>query len=370
MEKIKILIVEDEGVLAKGLENRLKKLDYEAVGIASTGEEAIRQAQAKLPDLVLMDIKLKGEMDGIAAAQRIREHQDIPVIYLTAYNDRETLQRAKITEPYGYISKPVQERELHCNIEIALFKHKMEAEILKTRKLEAFSIFAEGIAHDFNNLLQIINGYIDVAMTRCDVADKICAEPLKKAEENLKQAGDLARKFLTVFKGKPISKKNIELHTHIANVIGKTPLPRNIEISYDFADSVKRASLNADEALLEEMFYHLLLNAIEAMADKERGAIKITSKEVELQSDNGFKLQEGRYVKISIKDEGRGIPRSIIGKVFDPYFSTKDNPTQKGLGLGLTACYSISRHHGGHIEVTSEEGKGTTVDVYLPALII
>lgn len=368
MEKTRILIVEDEGVLAKGLENRLKKLDYEAVGIAATGEEAIRQAQEKLPELVLMDIKLKGEMDGIAAAQKIREYNDIPVIYLTAYNDRETLQRAKITEPYGYISKPVQERELHCNIEIAIFKHKAEAEILKTRKLAAFSIFAEGIAHDFNNLLQIINGYIDVAMTRCDISNKICSEPLKKAIENLKQAGDLARKFLTIFKGKPISKKNIELHGHIANIIGKAPLPGNIEISYDFADSVKRASINADEALLEEMFYHLLLNAIEAMADKERGAIRITSEEIDLPGDNGFKLQKGRYVRISIRDEGRGIPKNNIGKVFDPYFSTKDNPTKKGLGLGLTACYSISRNHGGHIELASEEGKGTTVDVYLPIL--
>ncbi|MBU4420281.1 MAG: response regulator, partial [Proteobacteria bacterium] len=134
MPNSKILIVEDEGVIAKDIKNILSFLGYSVIAVASSGEEAIEKAKEMHPDLVLMDIVLEGDMDGVKAAEQIRDSFDIPVIYLTAYSDNTTLQRAKITEPYGYILKPFQERELYTTIEMALYKHQVEKKLKESEE--------------------------------------------------------------------------------------------------------------------------------------------------------------------------------------------------------------------------------------------
>ena len=126
MNYAQILIVEDEVFIATGLQSKLEHFGYTVCGIASSGEEAIEKAIESHPDLVLMDIVLKGEMDGIEAARRIRDQFQIPVIYLTAYGDDKILDRAKTTEPFGYLLKPFNERELQISIEICLYKHNLE----------------------------------------------------------------------------------------------------------------------------------------------------------------------------------------------------------------------------------------------------
>jgi len=122
----KILVVEDESIVAMDIKKRLMRLGYDVPSIALAGEEAVEKAAKICPDLVLMDIMLKGEMDGIEAARQIHERLDIPIVYLTAFSDEDTLQRAKITGPFGYIIKPFEDRELHVALDIALYKHKME----------------------------------------------------------------------------------------------------------------------------------------------------------------------------------------------------------------------------------------------------
>lgn len=124
-----ILVVEDEFIVAEHIRRVLQNLGYSVCSMASSGKKAILEAEEKRPDLVLMDIVLQGEMDGIETASQIRSRFDIPVLYLTAFSDEKILGRAKITEPYGYIIKPFTERELHINIEIALYKHKIEKEL-------------------------------------------------------------------------------------------------------------------------------------------------------------------------------------------------------------------------------------------------
>ena len=126
MDKVRILIVENERIVSMDMQRRLKNLNYDVVGAAVSGEEAIQKAEAYRPDLVLMDIMLDGKLDGIQAAEVIRGRLHIPVIYVTAYGDGPTLERAKVTEPFGYILKPFEERELHGHIEIALYKHRIE----------------------------------------------------------------------------------------------------------------------------------------------------------------------------------------------------------------------------------------------------
>lgn len=129
MTPARILVVEDERLAAEEICHSLRGLGYDVVGTAASGEEAIRRAAEALPDLVLMDIVLRGDVDGVRTAENIKAHLDIPVVYLSAHSDESTLRRAKITEPYGYILKPFEPRELHINIEIALYKHHMEKKL-------------------------------------------------------------------------------------------------------------------------------------------------------------------------------------------------------------------------------------------------
>lgn len=126
MNKPQILVVEDEKIVALEIQDRLISIGYEVPALVSTGSDAVRFAETLRPHLILMDIELKGQMDGITAAAEIRERLNIPVIFLTAYVDSETLNRAKKTEPYGYLLKPFDERELHTTIEMALYKSDME----------------------------------------------------------------------------------------------------------------------------------------------------------------------------------------------------------------------------------------------------
>ena len=126
MAEGRILIVEDEHIVAMGIKRMLKSLGYTVTGVASSGEDAISKAESTFPDVVLMDIMLKGDMDGVEAAKEIRERFDVPVVYLTAYSDNNILERAKKTEPFGYIIKPFDEKDLYSSIEVALHRYRKE----------------------------------------------------------------------------------------------------------------------------------------------------------------------------------------------------------------------------------------------------
>jgi diguanylate cyclase (GGDEF)-like protein/PAS domain S-box-containing protein len=141
-KKVRILVVEDEAIVALDLTSRLKMIGYDVVGTAATGADAIAKAVKLSPDLMLMDIILKGDMDGIQASEAIRSKLGIPIIFLTACADDATLERAKITEPFGYLLKPFEERELHSHIEIALYKHKMEKKLRESE--ERYSLATKG----------------------------------------------------------------------------------------------------------------------------------------------------------------------------------------------------------------------------------
>lgn len=129
MAPLKILIVEDESIIVRDIQNSLVNLGYSVVAMVSTGEDAIKAAESKTPDIILMDIVLRGEMDGIDTANTIRTRFNIPVIYCTAYADDKMLERAKITDSFGYLIKPFEDRELNITIEMAIYKHKMQTKL-------------------------------------------------------------------------------------------------------------------------------------------------------------------------------------------------------------------------------------------------
>lgn len=148
MSKINVLVVEDESIVSKDIQHSLKKLGYNVVGAASNGAKALELVASEKPDIVLMDIMLKGDTNGIETAEEVRKSFKIPVIFLTAYADESTLSKAKITEPYGYIIKPFKEIDLHTSIEMALYKHGREKEVVKERDL-LYSLVENKGANDF-----------------------------------------------------------------------------------------------------------------------------------------------------------------------------------------------------------------------------
>jgi two-component system, response regulator PdtaR len=194
----KILVVEDERITAEDIKSGLECAGYNVPALVSSGEDAIEKAGKLKPDLVLMDIKLKGKMDGIEAAEQIKYLYNIPVIYLTAYSDEYTVQRAKITEPSGYIikeetgllRKPFEESELHTAIEITLHRHKMEkdhdillSEMVKNINDAVIATNADGRIKLMNSLAESLTGW-----ELNDAMDKELKEvftPLKSLKKSL-----------------------------------------------------------------------------------------------------------------------------------------------------------------------------------------
>ena len=160
MTNAQVLIVKDEVIVAENIRTRLLSLGYAVSAVVSSGQEAIQKAAEMHPDLVLMDIKLEGDMDGVEAAEQIRARFDIPVVYLTAYANDDTLQRAKITEPFGYILKPFEVRELQTAIEMALYKHKVESKLKQSERWLATTLRSIGdgvIATDAKGCVVFMN---------------------------------------------------------------------------------------------------------------------------------------------------------------------------------------------------------------------
>jgi diguanylate cyclase (GGDEF)-like protein/PAS domain S-box-containing protein len=160
MMSTSILIVEDENIVARDLQYALEDLGYTVPAIAKTGALAIQKASELQPDLILMDIRLLGEMDGVSAAQAILEQLDVPIVYLTAHSDDNTLTRAKLTHPYGYLIKPFEERELRAVIEVALYKHEMEQRLKENAQWLSTVLNSIGdgvLTTDVNGCITLLN---------------------------------------------------------------------------------------------------------------------------------------------------------------------------------------------------------------------
>lgn len=176
-----IIIVEDETVTAMELAEKLSAMKYAVLAKVDTGEEAVEKALKLQPDLIVMDIRLNGDLDGIETAQKIRETLDVPIVYLTAYGDEETLERAKLTEPFGYLIKPYSETELRTTLEISLYKHRQEKKLKRMAEalLTALDVLGGAvITCDDKGLITSINGVAE-AMTGRNSADAV-GKPLKE----------------------------------------------------------------------------------------------------------------------------------------------------------------------------------------------
>ena len=188
---------------------------------------------------------------------------------------------------------------------------------------------------------------------------------VRKVETSTNQAAELVAKFLTLSEGEHASHRKFLLSDILKSTAHRHPDLKQLLENVSIPASLD--PIRGDERMLRRLFYNLLQNADEATSEPKR--IGIEAENVTLEPDNPYALDAGDYVKVSVTDNGRGIPPEHLDRIFDPYFSTKQTPNKKGLGLGLAICYAVVKKHNGHIEVRSQEGEGTTVDCYLPAFI-
>lgn len=237
-------------------------------------------------------------------------------------------------------------------------RKKMEEELLKSQKFESLGILAGGIAHDFNNLLTAILGNIYLAKLSLSPQNKIF-EMLTESEKASLRAKDLAKQLLTFSsRGEPV-KKTISIGESIKDWCAFAL--RGSAVRHECVIPEDLWPVEVEKGQMHQVINNLLINALQAMT--KGGVIRVQAENITVGTKDIPPLKEGRYVKISIEDQGVGIPEEHLQRIFDPYFTTKEN----GSGLGLAIAYSIIKKYAGHIRVESKVGMGTTFYVYLPA---
>ena len=359
---INILIVEDELLIAKNLFYKLEKLGYQIADIVSSGADAIQRAEEMKPDLILMDIVIKGDIDGIETAARIHQELDIPIIYTTAYADDETLQRAENTGSYGYLLKPFKERELHATIKIALSKHQEAVKLQKiialaAAKSENRARFVSMAYHDLNTPLTTIQLSAEM------LEDSVLLNPpgttnknvdrIKKAVSNMSELLDDILMLSKAELGKlslNLNQLNVtEFCTYLLEEL--QPLVSDKHL-VTFRASKEPLHVNLDAKLLHHLLTNLLSNAIKY--SPKGGNISL-----ELSCEN-------QQVIFCVRDEGIGLTAEYQGRLFQQFERGANVGKIKGSGLGLCIVKHIVDLHGGTISVESAIDKGTKFSVALP----
>lgn len=241
-------------------------------------------------------------------------------------------------------------------------RRRADEERLILSKLESTGLLAGGIAHDFNNLLTVLLLNLEMVSLVGPVSDQQ-ARHLRQAQDTVRAAQGLTQQLIAFAQGggsarriiapAPFLRESFELALSGSNVRGECELPPGLW------------PIEVDEAQLSQVLRNLVLNAREASPGG--GVVRLRAENVTLDPSATRELPPGDYVGFNVSDEGAGIPAELLGKVFDPYFSTKERGSQKGMGLGLTICHAVLQRHGGLITVESAAGRGTTVRCLLPA---
>lgn len=237
----------------------------------------------------------------------------------------------------------------------------MEAEVLKSKNIQSVGTLAGGVAHDFNNLLMAIIGNISLAKIHAPKGSKTI-DYLKEAERMIFMGKDLTHQLLTFSHSVESFKKIADIGPLIKETVEKVLSGSLIRFNCKVPDDL--SPVEVDEDQIKQVIQNIIVNAKEAMPVE--GALHITCENVRITPQHKLPPVLEDYVRIVIQDEGVGIPEENMSKIFDPYFTTKDMGSQKGVGLGLAICYAIVKKHSGYILVNSAPEKGTTFQIYLP----
>jgi signal transduction histidine kinase len=300
-----------------------------------------------------MDIRIQGDKDGIETAEAIRSRFNMPIIYLTAHADERTVQRAKVTEPLGYLVKPLRAHELQAAITVALHKHKM-TEVLAQQRND----FLAMLTHDIKNPLHLVLGYADL------LAEEIKPAGMKQAEDllgqlraNILTTAELATNYsmaLAIEGGRfPLVRMSLQVNELLKQVSEKYAAEAsNRGLSLETRMSRELPPIEGDGSALERSLANLVYNALRFTP--RGGRVTLTSA-----------LCDGA-VLLSVSDTGRGVPPEEMPRLFEKYWQHRSDTEKKGSGLGLFIVKSLVEAHGGKVEVESVPGQGTCFRVILP----
>lgn len=369
-----VLIVEDQRLVAADLAIQLRSFGYRIVGFASSGAEAITKARELSPGVVLMDINLEGEMDGTEAARQIRSFSGCAIVFLTAFSDVATLERAKLAEPGGYVVKPASPVELRCAVEVALYKQVSERRraeddtklfgqqlsLVRARVAELESAYREleacssTLTHDLRNPLQVIAG---------------AAEMLERTQSE--QLSPVGRVFLGQVGA--AADRMMERLTSLLEIARDNRAELTVEVveldalAREVWDELRHAvphvrcaiaagmRVRGDRELLRRVLENLLSNAV-----------KFSSRASEPLIEVGVVPGEPRN-SYFVRDNGVGFSmKEAEGRLFAPYGRLHDQSMFGGTGLGLSGARRIIERHGGEMWAASAEGKGATFFFSLP----
>jgi len=360
MAHAQILIVEDESSVAEQMQILLESLGYTVPAVTASGKEAIEKAAATRPDLILMDIELQGSIDGIEAAKQILDRFDIPIIYVTAHADEATLQRAKITEPFGYVIKPFKRRDLHTTIEMALYRHEMERKLCEAenqmRKLRRQlqeagrhkSNFLASMSHELRTPLNAMIGYTSLTLNA--LKDSLSPEHF----QNLIRAEQSARILLQLIND-VLDFSKIEagrMETFIEE-IELSDLLEDAIITAEGLISEKQVELKSDfpsDLPVTESDYTRVKQILDNLVDN---AIKFTAEGYV--AVRAIPIEDERIVRVEVEDTGCGIPSELLGHIFELFRQVDGSITKKfsGTGLGLAITKRLSDMLGIKISVQS-----------------
>jgi signal transduction histidine kinase len=375
MKKAEILIVEDDILTASVIQKYLIRHDYDVTAIAANDTETFECIKKVKPDLILMDIFLRNSIDGIEIAQQIKDKYDIPIIYLTADSSEETVARAKITEPFGYLVKPVDSRILITNVELTIqkqlshnnkilealrikndelelkvkertseltmmnqelkneIKQRKQAEnaLKKAERLATIGKMSAVLAHEIRNPLNSIKINADILFETLELTENK-KRRLQIMQKEINRLDNLVKEVLLYSKQVNLVFTVFNIYNLIDSLFIQLK-PQLDEKKIDFKNNLEKVIIKGDSEKLKQVFINLILNSVDAVS--ENGIIEFYSDTV-----------DGK-INIFIKDNGCGIPD--VERVFEPFFTTKN----LGTGLGLPISQNIIEQHSGIMKVIS-----------------
>jgi two-component sensor histidine kinase len=336
---IKILIVDDEQLVALDVQNYLRKIGYGVTGIANSGQEALEKAATTKPDLVLMDIVLKGKMDGIETARRIRVQHDIPSIFLTAYADEEKIERAKVAQPFGYILKPFDKKELRVAIEMAYNKHKLDQKILESERslklaLGEKEIMLKEIHHRVKNNMQLISSLLSLQASH--IKDKAALNAFDISQSRIRSMMLIHENLYASkdFSNIDFSKYISQLASHLSSSYGVDS--KGIQLKID----VHGILLNMNHGvpcglIVNELVINAFKYAFPKGKKQKKNTITVSMRSM------------GKKIKLAVGDNGVGLPKSI-----DPKHSRS---------LGFQLVDTLVKQLNGTLNVSREHGTAFTI---------
>lgn len=398
MDPARILLVEDEAIISLEIENNLQNLGYQVISTVDSGDRAIDTALRERPDLILMDIHIKGGVDGIETATIIKEQNNIPIIFLTAFSDEDKLERAKSALPFAYLLKPVQERDLKVTVSMALYASKIESE--RKQALAELEMMKDQLEKKVEERTEELRFAMEEAKTanqaKTDFLNKLSHEIRTPLHHMINFANfgyqKLGKTEEDTIKGyfKTISQSGHELLTMVDDLldhakleVGKTSFSfeeadlravaaralmecqstaESKEITLDLEEPDCGMIVVCDSKKIKQVYLNILSNALKFSS--RGGTIKITFEESVIEGRNG---SSEKAIKTSIRDNGSGIPDKELKLIFQTFYqSGQSGQHAAGTGLGLAICQEIISAHNGRIWAENNPEGGANFSFVLP----